>query len=77
MNLFLIDMGRKSINYDETKIIRMLAEGYTVAEIAEQSSLNVRTLEAKLVRLRDKCGAHNNTHLACKYIYNGLIEPNY
>ncbi len=52
----------------EEKIVQMLSIGYTVREIADELGINVRTLEARLVRLKDKANAKNIHHLVAIYL---------
>lgn len=67
-------MARKLQQIDHNKVVEFLSTGYSVPEIADVMELGVRTLEARLVRMRDKCNARNNTHLVAKYLRDGLIE---
>lgn len=67
-------MGRKAIEFDNNNVVQLLAKGYTVPEISTEFGINVRTLEAKLVRLRDKSSSANNTNLVYNYMKKGLIK---
>lgn len=50
------------------KIVQMLSLGYTVKDIADEMGINVRTLEARLVRIKDKNGATNIPHLVANFL---------
>ncbi len=50
----------------DLQLIGELAKGKTVKQIAHDSGLNNRTLEARLVRLKDKNDCANNTALVVK-----------
>jgi DNA-binding CsgD family transcriptional regulator len=55
-------------------IVKKLSDGYTAKDIADEFSINVRTLEAKLIRLRDKSGSKNTTHMVANYLRKKLIK---
>lgn len=58
----------------EQKIVEMLSHGYTVKEIADYLVMNVRTVEARLTRIRDKVNAKNLHHLVAIYLRKKLIK---
>jgi len=57
----------------EIKIVQMLSLGYTVKDIADDMGINVRTLEARLVRIKDKNGATNIPHLVANFLRSKKI----
>lgn len=58
----------------EEKIVQMLSNGYTVKEIAIATGMNIRTLEAKLVRVKDQNGAKNIHHLVANFLRKKKIK---
>lgn len=58
----------------ELAIVKALSEGNTSGEAAYKLRMNRRTLEAAIVRLKDKTGCRTVAHLACKFIRNKLID---
>lgn len=59
----------------DLQIIRLLAEGKTVKEASALMNMNVRAVEARIVRLREKDGASTITHLVAKFLMRGQITP--
>ena len=58
----------------DEQLIKELSTGLTVKEIADNFSINNRTLEARLVRLKDKNSCKNNTALVAFFLRNNLIK---
>jgi two-component system invasion response regulator UvrY len=59
----------------EFKVFLALAEGQSVAEIAEVMSLSPRTIGTHLYNIKQKLGASNQAELAILAIRAGLIQP--
>ncbi|HSV31593.1 MAG TPA: response regulator transcription factor [Atribacteraceae bacterium] len=82
---FLVDdfqrevVGRKSLDpYEqlterEREILRLLAEGYTIPEIAEMLVLSPKTVEGHKTRLMGKLDLHNRTELVKYAVRKGII----
>lgn len=58
----------------DEQIVSLISIGYTIPEIASAAKINKRTLEARLIRLRDKSGSLNLAHLVANYLRKGLIK---
>ena len=59
----------------EFKVFLALAEGQSVAEIAEVMSLSPRTIGTHLYNIKQKLGASNQAELAIIAIRAGLVHP--
>jgi len=59
---------------EDTTIVKLISHGYTIQEIADKENINRRTLEARLIRIRDKSGSVNLAHLVANYFRKGLIK---
>lgn len=61
----------------EMEILKLVAEGYTNQEIANQLVLSIKTVQAHRANVMDKLGLHDITHLVRFAIRHGLIptEP--
>ena len=55
-------------------IVDMLSRGVKVSEISKDIGVNIRTLEARLIRIRDKSLSINAAHLVGNYFRNKLIK---
>lgn len=51
-----------------------LSNGKTVKDISEITKIGIRTLEARLVRIRDKVNAENQPHVVGEYFRKKLIK---
>jgi len=58
----------------DAQIVQMLSEGYIGSEIANEMGVNLRTLEARLTRIRDRSLSKNVAHLVGNYFRNKLIK---
>lgn len=58
----------------DTQIVKMLSNGHTVKEIADKAEMNIRSMEAKLIRIRDRSNSLNAAHLVANYLRKGLIK---
>jgi two-component system, NarL family, response regulator NreC len=59
----------------EQEVMRLLAEGRTVREVASELSLSVKTVEAHKLKLMRKLDIHNRTSLVEYAVKRGLITP--
>jgi DNA-binding NarL/FixJ family response regulator len=57
----------------EYAVMSYIASGMTVAEIAEELSLSVKTISTYRVRVLEKLGAKNNAKIVQYAIRNGLV----
>lgn len=60
--------------FTDADIVQMLSVGMTGYQIAEKTKINIRTLEARLTRIRDKSNSTNVAHLVGNYFRNKLIK---
>lgn len=59
----------------EQEVMRLLAEGRTVREVAAELSLSVKTVEAHKLNLMRKLDIHNRASLVEYAVQRGLIAP--
>jgi two-component system, NarL family, response regulator NreC len=59
----------------EMDVLRLLAQGYTNRQIAEELSLSVRTVEGHRSNLTEKLGLHSRVELVRYAREHGLLEP--
>lgn len=59
----------------EQEVMRLLAEGRTVREVASELSLSVKTVEAHKLNLMRKLDIHNRASLVEYAMQRGLIAP--
>jgi len=57
----------------DCELLQMLADGYTVIQVAKDKNVNRRTLEKRIITLRDRCEAKTVTELVAKYFRLKLI----
>ena len=59
----------------EMEVLKLVAEGRTNQEIADQLFISIKTVQAHRANVMEKLGLHNITHLVRFAIYAGLIPP--
>jgi DNA-binding NarL/FixJ family response regulator len=59
----------------ELEVLKMVAEGRTNQEIADQLVLSIKTVQVHRANVMEKLGLHNVTHLVRFAIHYGLIPP--
>ena len=59
----------------EMEVLKLVAEGHTNQEIADQLVISIKTVQAHRANVMEKLGLHNITHLVRFAIYAGLIPP--
>jgi DNA-binding NarL/FixJ family response regulator len=57
----------------ESEVLRLLAEGKTVREVADELSLSMKTVEAHKLNLMRKLDIHHRTALVAYAIQHGLV----
>lgn len=63
-----------NVSTEDKKIVKMLADGSTVPEIAEGFSINTRTFEKRISLLKNMYGCKNITNLVAYFLRNKLIK---
>ncbi len=58
----------------EFLVLRMIASGHTVGQIAKELSLSVKTISTYRARLLEKMGMKNNAELTHYAVQQGLVE---
>ncbi len=58
----------------EFLVMRKIASGHTVSQIAQELSLSVKTISTYRVRLLEKMGLRNNAELTHYAVQQGLVE---
>lgn len=58
----------------EQEVVRMLADGMTVRELASELGLSIKTVEAHKLNLMRKLDIHNRTDLVQYAVQHGLAE---
>lgn len=66
--------GPEALSYREHQVLRMIASGKTVTQIAEELSLSPKTVSTYRVRLLEKMRMKNNAELTHYAVHNRLIE---
>lgn len=64
---------RMDITGREKQVLKLLAEGYTVKQIASLLTLSVKTVETHKFNLMRKLDIHNRTELICYAVGHGII----
>jgi DNA-binding NarL/FixJ family response regulator len=57
----------------EMEVLKLVAEGYTNQEIADQLVVSIKTVQAHRANVMEKLGLHNITHLVRFAVRAGLI----
>lgn len=68
------DKEKKIINEQDVYIVRHLAQGKSVGEIATLLRVNKRTLEAQIGKLKDKFECKTLAHLVATFIRNKVFK---
>ncbi len=66
--------GPEALSYREYQVLRMIASGKTVSEIADELSLSVKTVSTYRVRILEKMRMKNNAELTHYAVHNRLVE---
>jgi len=67
-------MPHESLSEREYQVIRLLASGKTVSQIAADMNLSVKTISTYRARVLDKMGMRTNAELTYYAVRNGLVE---
>lgn len=62
------------IIYTDERVVQLLSEGKTIAEVAGEMNVNVRTMEARIGRLKKKTECSTLPHLVATFLRNKLID---
>lgn len=65
----------ESLSSREREVLKLVAEGCTSQDIAEQLVLSVKTVQAHRARLMEKLGLRDVTHLVRYAVRRGLVDP--
>jgi two-component system invasion response regulator UvrY len=65
-------MPHESLSDREFEVLRLIGSGKTVGNIAEQLSLNVKTISTYRARILEKMGLSNNADLVQYCVHNNL-----
>ena len=58
----------------EQEVVRLLAEGCTVKEVAQDLSLSIKTVEAHKLNLMRKLNIHNRSSLIDYAVREGIVS---
>lgn len=58
----------------DVELVKRLADGNTIIEISKSSGINRRTLEKRIVVLRERCLCNTVAQLVAVYFRKKLIE---
>ena len=61
----------------EMEVLKLVAEGYTNQEIADQLVLSIKTVQAHRANVMEKLGLHNITHLVRFAVRTGLLSDDF
>jgi DNA-binding CsgD family transcriptional regulator len=67
--------GDARLSAREVEVMRMIAEGLTDREIAARLFLSVRTVEAHVLRVRNRLGVKTRTAAVSVAMARGLLDP--
>ena len=65
---------KTNLNESDAELAQMLADGFTVTQIAKKLKVNQRTMEGKIVTAKKKALAKTLPHLIANYFRKGLIK---
>ncbi len=65
----------ESLSSREREVLKLVAEGCTNQDIADQLVLSVKTVQAHRARLMEKLGLRDVTHLVRYAVRRGLVDP--
>lgn len=74
MEVVIVKEGAIKVSEKDIKIIEYFSKGWKSDDIAAELSMNNRTLEAHVFKLRGAFHASNITQLACEFLRQGLIK---
>lgn len=66
--------GNPLVDDTDWQIVRLLADGLTVAKAADKLFLSRPTVDRHLLRLREQLGAKSNAHLVAIALRRGWID---
>jgi DNA-binding NarL/FixJ family response regulator len=66
--------GPEALSYREHQVLRMIASGKTVSEIAQELSLSVKTISTYRVRLLEKMRMRTNAELTHYAVHHRLVD---
>jgi len=66
---------RTALSPRESEVLRMIALGHTLPEIAQKLGLSVKTVETHKAHLMEKLGLRSRSDLVRYAIKNGLVKP--
>lgn len=77
--LHRVASGEEQASYDgltdrEREVLRLIAQGHTSQEIADQLYLSIKTVQRHRENMMDKLGLHNRAQLIRYAIEKGLLE---
>lgn len=55
-------------------IVREIADGFTIPEIASKNNIKLRSLEERIKQIRKICGAKTLAQLVANYLRKKIIE---
>ena len=64
----------ESLTPRETEVLKLIVQGYTNRQIAEELNISIRTAETHRANLSDKLGLHSRVELVRYAREHGLIE---
>ena len=67
-------MPHETLSNREYEVLRLIASGKTVAQIADQVNLSVKTISTYRTRLLEKMGMRTNAELTHYAVRSGLVE---
>jgi DNA-binding NarL/FixJ family response regulator len=71
---FLLELKKVAlVTAGEIELVKFLAEGNSMVDIARVTKRNLKTIENRLYKLRKKTGRRKNTFLVADFKDSGLI----
>jgi DNA-binding NarL/FixJ family response regulator len=75
MNASSLAQALRALTPREVEVLRLIAEGRTNQEIADQLTLSIKTVQTHRANVMEKLELRDITHLVRFAVYHGLIAP--
>lgn len=72
--LLIVSSNERVVTNDELELVRFFANDNRTKDIQEKTGKNVRTLEARIIRAKNKFGCNTHAGLVALFFRNGLID---
>jgi DNA-binding NarL/FixJ family response regulator len=73
-DIVIVKEGAVRLKEEDIKIVEGFSNGQGAKEISHDLKMNIRTLEARMFKLRIAFHCESITQLACEFLRKGLIK---